>query len=158
MSTRFFPLYRARPCALSPALATSPGRRTRLWLCLVFAAWAGGAAAGAPPLPAQSTVTPEQQFQVGLEAQSQRDYAAMLAQLRQAAARGNVEAQEMLGLVLLVGPTLYGPAVRADRCEAGQWLRRAADQGSLVGVAQLHFLSRLRQAPDGVEVCAGSGN
>ena len=53
-----------------------------------------------------------------------------------AAAAGDRKAQEMLGLGLLIGPTLYGPAVKADRCEAAMWLRRAAAQGSEVGTVQ----------------------
>lgn len=101
--------------------------------------------------------TPEQNLQLGLEAQTARDYRGMLNFLRTAASQGNVEAQEMLGMALLVGPTLYGPAVKANRCEAGLWLRKAVAQGSYVGRVQLDFLNRLRNSPSGEDVCQAWG-
>lgn len=102
-------------------------------------------------------ITPAQKTQLALEAQTQKEYAAMLRLLRQAATEGDREAQEMLGLALLIGPTLYGPAVKADRCEAALWLRRAAAQGSEVGKAQLDFVNRLRDEPDGRRACQAWG-
>lgn len=117
-------------------------------------------AAAAPALASGSlpaVPTPEQGFQMGMEAQAARDYRAMLTLLRDAAGRGSVEAQEMLGMALLVGPTLYGPAVPANRCEAGLWLRKAVAQGSEVGRVQLDFLNRLRQSPSGTDVCQAWG-
>jgi TPR repeat protein len=102
-------------------------------------------------------ITPEQKFQMALEAQTEREYRTMMALLRQAAEAGNLEAQEMLGMALLTGPTLYGNAVKSDRCEAGTWIRRAAAQGSEIGKHQLAFLSRLRQAPAGKDICQALG-
>lgn len=93
--------------------------------------------------PAAAT-TPEQQYQLALEAQSARDYPQMLGLLRRSAHAGHVEAQEMLALALLVGPAVYGAAVPADRCEALHWVRRAFAQGSLVAWQQLVFLNRVR--------------
>lgn len=116
-------------------------------LCLVAALCA------ANPSDASAQVQAEQRFQMALEAQSDRDYAGMLELLRQAATEGNAEAQEMLGMVLLTGPTLYGRAVKADRCEARQWMRRAALQGSETAKVQLAFLNRLRAAPAGGIAC-----
>lgn len=128
---------------------------TRPWLLsLSFAALAIVSPAFANDASRPNTPTTEQQLQLGLEAQAVRDYGAMLVHLRQAAARGNVEAMEMLSLALLVGPTLYGPAVKADRCEAAVWLRQAAAQGSLVGIAQLDFLNRLRPPVAQSDPCA----
>lgn len=95
----------------------------------------------------------EQRFQLALEAQAARDYRSMLEELRQAANEGHAEAQEMLGMVLMTGPTLYGTAVKADRCEAGTWMRRAAAQGSETAKVQLTFLNRLRTAPGGKVAC-----
>lgn len=95
----------------------------------------------------------EQRFQLALEAQAARDYRAMLEQLRLSADEGHAEAQEMLGMVLLAGPTLYGPAVKANRCEARQWMLRAASQGSDTAKVQLTFLNRLRQSPAGLDAC-----
>lgn len=105
------------------------------------------AACGALLLAAGAhAVTPEQQYQLALEAQSARAYPQMLELLRASARAGFVEAQEMLALALLAGPAVYGPAVAADRCEAGHWVRQAFAQGSLVAWQQLVFLNRARSA------------
>lgn len=111
------------------------------------------ALSAAQPPDAGVVLHAEQRFQLALEAQAARDYRAMLEQLRQAAAEGHAEAQEMLGMVLLAGPTLYGAAIRADRCEARQWMLRAASQGSETARVQLAFLNRLRQSPAGRNAC-----
>ena len=112
-------------------------------LCLV------AAVAAAKPFDANADLQIEQRYQLALEAQAGRDYRTMLVQLRQAATEGHPEAQEMLGMVLLTGQTLYGSAVKADRCEARNWMRRAAVQGSETAKVQLVFLNRLRSAPAG---------
>ena len=57
-------------------------------------------------------------------------------------------------MALLVGPTLYGAAVNADRCEALDWLRRAAAQGSVIRPPAAIPGSWLRSAPNGNEACA----
>lgn len=112
-------------------------------LCVV------AAIAAAKPFDANVDLQAEQRYQLALEAQAARDYRTMLVQLRQAAVEGHPEAQEMLGMVLLTGQTLYGAAVKADRCEARDWMRRAAVQGSETAKVQLVFLNRLRNAPAG---------
>ncbi|MBQ1765561.1 MAG: sel1 repeat family protein [Aquincola sp.] len=99
----------------------------------------------------------EQQLQLALEAQTAGEFDTMLRLLRQSAAQGHVEAQELLGWALLVGPTLYGRAVKTDRCEAGLWLREALVQGSAVAKLQLDFLNRLRHSPSGKDVCQAWG-
>ena len=139
----------------SPRPAGMAAWRGLAVLLLGAAAWSAqpGAARAQPPLSA----SPAQQFQMALEAQSVRDYPAMLSLLRQAGEAGYLPAQEMLGLVLLAGGTVYGDAVPADRCEAGQWLRRAAAQGSEDARRQWRFLQRLRQAPAGEDVCGLRG-
>lgn len=111
------------------------------------------ALAAAEPRDAGVVLHAEQRFQLALEAQAARDYRSMLEQLRQAAAEDNAEAQEMLGMVLLAGSTLYGSAVKADRCEARRWMLRAASQGSDTARVQLAFLNRLRQSPAGRNAC-----
>ena len=111
------------------------------------------ALSAAQPPDANVVLHAEQRFQLALEAQAARDYRAMLEELRQAALEGNAEAQEMLGMVLLAGPTLYGTAVKADRCEARRWMLRAASQGSDTAKVQLTFLNRLRHSPAGRNVC-----
>ena len=122
-----------------------------LYALLLVLSMATHAALSAPAPAVKST--PEQQYQMALEAQSAREYRTMMKLLRQSAEAGNLEAQEMLGIALLSGPTLYGNAVKSDRCEAGNWMRRAAAQGSDIGKHQLTFLNRLRQAPTGKDAC-----
>lgn len=121
---------------------------------LFIAAVLSGAQAQAAPLPSDTATTSEQRFQLALEAQTARDYGPMLALLRQAARDGEVQAQETLAWVLLAGPTLYGGAVKADRCEAVHWLRQAAAKGSQTATGPLDFLNRLRNAPGGKMACA----
>lgn len=124
------------------------------WRVLLSAALLLAAAlCAASPLDAGTQLQAEQRFQLALEAQAARDYRSMLEQLRQAANEGHAEAQEMLGMVLMTGPTLYGTAVKADRCEAGMWMRRAAVQGSETAKVQLTFLNRLRASPAGKSAC-----
>ncbi len=124
-------------------------------LLLSLAAMAAHATSSFPEREVEST--PEQSFQMALEAQTARDYRTMLTLLRHAAEASNMQAQEMLGMALLAGPTLYGSAVQPDRCEAGKWMRRAAAQGSEIGKHQLTFLNRLRQAPSGQDICSAPG-
>lgn len=116
-------------------------------LCLV------AAIAAAKPFDANVDLQTEQRYQLALEAQAARDYRTMLEQLRQAATEGHPEAQEMLGMVLLTGPTLYGTEVKADHCEARRWMLRAASQGSDTARVQLTFLNRLRHSPAGRNAC-----
>lgn len=116
-------------------------------LCLM------AALSAAQPPDSNVVLHTEQRFQLALEAQTARDYRTMLEQLRRAAGEGSAEAQEMLGMVLLTGPTLYGPAIQADRCEARGWMLRAASQGSDTAKTQLTFLNRLRQSPGGRSAC-----
>ncbi|MES2026616.1 MAG: sel1 repeat family protein [Pseudomonadota bacterium] len=110
-------------------------------------------AAFTTPASAHDTVFPAQQFQLALEAQTIGHYGEMLVLLRSAGEAGHLPAQEMLGMALLTGPTMYGHAVPADRCEAGRWIRRALAQGSEVARYQSIFLRRLRHAPVGVAPC-----
>lgn len=112
----------------------------RPFLLLLLAALA----AGASTLPAGSSVTSEQMFELALEAQSHRDYGQMLAHLQDAARAGHLESQEMLGVVLMQGPDLFDPQVKRNPCEARQWLAKAAERGSEVGRLYRDLLNRQR--------------
>ena len=101
-------------------------------------------------------VTPEQAYQLALEARTVRDYPAMLSFLRQAAEAGDIDAQDMLGSVLLVGSTLYGDAIPADPCEAAHWIRRATAQGSFVAWHLNIMLNNLRDRPELRQACAST--
>ena len=140
-----------------------PQSMKRAARALVSSRWlmgAGVAVAGlglSLPSPAQASstnteVSAEQRFQLGLEAQTAGEYRVMLDEWRAAASGGVVPAQELLAMALLVGPELYGEAVSRDLCESAHWMRRAAVGGSRVGVWQVMFVNRLRQAP-GAAIC-----
>lgn len=131
--------------------ARNPLRRNLAlrWLApLAFCLVAPGAYATQTP-----HVTPEQSYQLALEARTARDYPAMLSLLRQAAAADDLAAQELLGSVLLTGPALYGNAVAADPCEAAYWIARATALGSDVATHQRVILNGLRDLPKGRDSC-----
>ena len=114
---------------------------------LLCAALAGAAAAGArhgidPALP----LTPEQAFSLALEAETQRDRAAVLHWLRRAAQADLLPAQEMLGVVLMQGLLPAGEPRVQERCEARDWFHRAAQQGSAIGRMHRDFINR---SPEG---------
>lgn len=134
-------------------LGRMTGLSLRLRVVLSGVLMLAAAISAARPSGAGIDLQAEQRFQLALEAQAARDYRAMLQHLRDAATDGHAEAQEMLGMVLMTGPALYGSAVKADRCEAGEWMRRAAVQGSETAKVQLTFLNRLRSSPDGRRAC-----
>jgi TPR repeat protein len=114
------------------------------WLIASMLCLHGGMSAiASEPVP----VTPEQAYQLALEARTVGDYPAMLALLRQAGEGGDRPAQEMLGTVLLAAPVLYGGSIEANPCEAAQWIRLAVEQGSGVGRHQSKVLNGLRDLP-----------
>lgn len=98
-------------------------------------------------------VTPEQAYQLALEARTVGDYPAMLILLRQAGYAGDLPAQEMLASVLLAGPVLYGDSISSDLCEAIHWSRRATEQGSAVAKHQDMILNGLRDLPQQRDIC-----
>jgi TPR repeat protein len=95
---------------------------------------------------AQTEVHPdaEMEFALALEAQSAREYDVMLSHLRRAAEANHMPAQELLGIALLGGETLYGPAVPREYCEAVKWFRRAHLNGSEVGTVYNTLLLTIR--------------
>jgi len=129
-----------------PRIGCSLGQAcSRLAPWLVAAAVLVPAASAAPPL--SEIATSEQFYQLALEARSEGNYGVMLMRLRQAATRGELEAQEMLASVLLAGPALYGAGVKADPCEAMHWAHLASERGSATGRHQWMVLNGLRDVP-----------
>jgi TPR repeat protein len=101
----------------------------------------------------EAIATPEQLYQLALEARTERDYGAMLKYLRRSAGVGDRAARELLASVLLMGSTLYGKSVRTDYCEAAYWMRLSATQGSAIGRHQLLLLNSMRDLPGGRKAC-----
>ena len=87
------------------------------------------AAALAISVPAQAS-SGEDEFQAGMEAYQSCQYADALTSLTLAAHLGHRRAQEIAGLMNLLGASLYGSAVWTDRSAAMRWFGRAAMQGS----------------------------
>ena len=113
---------------------------TRPLILLLLAALACGGKAA----PLDSGLTNEQLFELALEAQSHRDYGQMLDRLHIAAQGGHRGAQELLGVVLLQGPPMFGSQVVRDACAARIWLARAAQQGSEIGRLHRDLMNRQR--------------
>ncbi|QIL82787.1 sel1 repeat family protein [Diaphorobacter sp. HDW4A] len=138
----------------TPKLTSHPtgSHLVLLALCTVLALSRGISLVGdaqAADLASSPTHSPEQVYQMALEARTERDYPAMLRLLREAGDAGEVRAQELLASVLLVGPGLYGNAVTTDPCEASRWAHRAAMQGSEVGKHQRVLLNGMRDVTGG---------
>lgn len=74
----------------------------------------------------------EAELEAGLEAASEYRYARAFELFRQAAEKGNVEAQRNAGLMALYGERLYGVEVPRNRIEAVKWLASAASGGCAV--------------------------
>ena len=118
-----------------------------LGLCVVLALARGASLMGdahAATPGDQAQHSPEQVYQMALEARTERDYPAMLQWLREAGHAGDMRAQELLASVLIGGPSLYGQSIAADPCEASQWAQRSAAQGSEVGKHQRTLLNGFR--------------
>ena len=62
--------------------------------------------ASAAPTTGEAIATPEQLYQLALEARTERDYGAMLEYLRRSAGAGDRAARELLASVLRMGPAL----------------------------------------------------
>lgn len=125
-----------------------------LFLSAILLSAQPAAAAGS----GEDMATPEQLYQMALEARSARNYTAMLDYLRRSASGGDRAAREMLASVLIAGSSLYGKAVQADPCEAARWMRLSATQGSAVGRHQLLLLNGMRDLPGGRSSCdTGTG-
>lgn len=101
------------------------GPRVLVAIAALLAAHAAGAAEIEP--------SAEMRHGLALEAQTEGNPTEMLYQLRLAAAEDHLRSQEMLGLILLAGPTLFGEAVAHNLCESRAWLERAEARGSVTG-------------------------
>jgi TPR repeat protein len=74
----------------------------------------------------------EAEFEAGLDAAAQYRYAHAFELFRQAAEKGNVQAQRTAGLMALYGERLYGTEVPRNQAEAQKWLASAASGGCAV--------------------------
>ena len=84
---------------------------------LLAAVWVATSAASASAAEAEST------YESGR-------FAEALALFEERGLEGDVQAQELVGMMHLVGPALYGEEVAADPACAARWFRAAALNGS----------------------------
>ena len=84
-------------------------------------------------------------YERGLIAYEDCHWNEAIIQFEQAAAAGHIRAQETLGMMLLLGPSLYGQALRQDPAAARQWFDRASTSGSELGTLMAR---RMPAAPD----------
>lgn len=75
----------------------------------------------------------EEAWAVAQEQYSQGRYGDAFGNFYWAAIRNHAQAQEIVGMMYLLGPAVYGPAIRADRAEAAFWLGEAGKRGRDVG-------------------------
>ena len=71
----------------------------------------------------------EDAFELGLSQYAAGRYGEAFGNLFWAAIRDHARAQEIVGLMYLLGPRVYGPSVRSDRTEAQFWLTEAGKRG-----------------------------
>ncbi|MGZ9031208.1 MAG: tetratricopeptide repeat protein [Burkholderiaceae bacterium] len=89
-----------------------------------------------------------------LDAESAYDsgrFAEALALFEERGLEGDVQAQELVGMMHLVGPALFGNNVAADPARAANWFRAAALNGSAKGQ---FVLSQMYRTGVGVPVDA----
>ena len=82
------------------------------------------------------------------ESEVRRQYREAVVEQRRAASKGNRSAQELLGLLCVVAPQIYGDAVDRDLAEAYRWLWLAAAQGGLVARQMLRKIDQNRAAAE----------
>lgn len=83
-------------------------------------------------------------YETGLRHYDAGRYAEALAEFTKAAHAGHRRAQEVAGMMNLLGPRLYGDQVAEDRQAARRWLERAGAQGSDVAALMVR---RIDSAP-----------
>jgi TPR repeat protein len=83
------------------------------------------------------------------ETRARHQYREALAEHQRAAEKGIRSAQEILGLMCVYGPQIYGEVLAPDLAEAYRWLWLAAAQGSLVARHVLHSIDPNSATGDG---------
>lgn len=73
--------------------------------------------------------TVEDAWEAAVTQYSQGRHAEAFANFFWAAIRDHAQAQEIVGMMYLLGPETYGPGVRRDVQEAAFWLAQAASRG-----------------------------
>ena len=107
----------------------------KLHLAKSLAATALGALMVGTPAYADDTyVAPvEEAWVLAQEQYGQGRYGDAFGNFYWAAIRDHAQAQEIVGMMYLLGPAVYGPAIRADRAQAAFWLGEAGERGRDVG-------------------------
>lgn len=80
-------------------------------------------------LAVSGSICASETFDRALEAYEQSNYLVARQLLERAAASDHALAQEMLGMMYLYGPALYGDRLQQDRARALHWLAQAAGNG-----------------------------
>jgi TPR repeat protein len=90
-------------------------------------------AAALAAAPSHAAMSADEQYEAGVLAYQSCQHADALTSLTLAAHAGHRRAQEIAGLMNLLGAPFYGSGVGADRAAAMRWFERAAMQGSEIG-------------------------
>jgi TPR repeat protein len=125
------------PAEYDPLILSGFHGAARVLKAVSVAAVLGAGATFAPPAHAQSTAATDDTFvETVRDSIARADAAYALGKFREAyeyyywaAIRDHARAQEIIGLMRLYGPELFGAEVARDRVEAAFWLREAARRG-----------------------------
>ncbi len=113
--------------------------------------------AGVAALPARAddtrVATVEEAWDVAHSQYDQGRFAEAFGNFFWAAIRDHAQAQEIVGLMYLLGPEIYGPGVRRDPQEAAFWLAEAGRRGREVA-RYVDCMSRRPAAPQAVRSAA----
>lgn len=93
-----------------------------------------------------ASLTFEQHYSLASEALSIGDVGEAVERLRISAGMGHMRSMEVLGLILLHGPTMIGSRASSNFCEAQRWLRGARAAGSHLAVTYTSLMARSRIA------------
>jgi TPR repeat protein len=84
-------------------------------------------------------------YEEGLAAYEDCHWNEAIIQFERAATAGHLRAQEILGMMLPLGPTLYGDEVRQNPVAARRWFDHASTSGSELGTLMVR---RIAAAPE----------
>ena len=130
-------------------LAAAPGR-TQAW---VSAEGDTGYAASAPDWAQVALLNDDTYVEIVEDSVAKAESAYAAGRFREAyqffywaAIRDHARAQEVVGVMLLLGSDIYGPQVSADRGEAVFWLQQAAARGRPTAAYLAAALDRAKTA------------
>lgn len=85
-------------------------------------------------------------YESGLAAYDACHWSEAASHFERAAAAGHVRSQEILGMMLFAGPSLYGDGIRRDPAAARRWFDLAEASGSEIGALMVKRMPAAQHA------------